>query len=115
MTRITNTDKLVMLLQERLKAASRKGKDVKTAKTGKTVAPAKSGDVALARELANAGHDENDTHHALIQGILSQEFGDRLVNDANFQQIVGQVVEIIKRDPEMRKHLQNSLRELGGN
>ncbi len=114
MTRINNVDQLVLLLQERLDAASRKKRSAKNTKTGHTKAPTHTRDVSVAQDLLDSGNfTENDIQHALIQGILSQEFGDRLVNDANFQQVVNKVVEIIDRDPDMRKLLQESLQELG--
>ncbi|WP_164115906.1 hypothetical protein [Sphingorhabdus sp. Alg239-R122] len=114
MTRINNVDQLVLILREKLEAASRLKKSGKSSKARRAAAPTNTRDVDIVQDLLGSGNfTENDVQHALIQGILSQEFGDRLVNDAKFQQIVSQVVAIINRDPELRGLFAEATRELG--
>ena len=114
MTSIHNVDQLVLLLREKLNAASRKrnGKSGKAGGVGAPVATARLGPVQ--KMLDSGDFTERSVRQALVQGILSEEFGDRIVNDVHFQQLVGSVIDIIDSDPAASALLQESLANLRG-
>lgn len=95
---ISNADRLVLLLrqklQERAKAASA-GKAAGKANANVATPAEPSGVQAMA---AIDGADERALRRALIQNLLADQLGPELVNDAQFQQIVSRVTEAIEED-----------------
>ena len=94
---ISNVDQLVMLLRQRLLERSKilsrdKGSSRTAAYRAKT--PIDSVRALAAIEGVNDGQ----LKRALVQNILTDRFGSRLVNDAKFQQVVDRVTETIEQD-----------------
>lgn len=94
---VSNVDRLVLLLRQRLR--EREGaKGIGRVRSGTTSRAERSGTAqALA---AIAGVDDRQLRRALIQGLLSEQFGARLVNEARFQQVVDRVVDALESDEE---------------
>lgn len=99
---ISNVDQLVLLLRQRLEARATGSKSSKSGKAGgpKSPAPNTSGTGAIAALAAVDNLDERQFHRALIQNILVEKFGEHLVNEAQFQQVVDQVNAYLEADEE---------------
>jgi len=99
---ISNVDRLVLILRQRLQErASVAGK-----RTGKTPAARDRSPNPLeaARALAAVDSvDDRQLKRALIQGVLAENLGKGLINDASFQQMVDRVTETLDGDPDLGK------------
>jgi hypothetical protein len=95
---IANTDRLVMLLrqklQERVKAV-RTGRGGANQKEPRSSASEIGGLEAVA---ALAGVDDSHFRRAVIHSLLADQFGPDLINEAQFQQIVSRVTDMITGD-----------------
>jgi hypothetical protein len=109
---ISNTDRLVILLrqklQERAKSASA-GKSGGMAKANSGAPAEPSGIQALA---ALDGVDERLLRRTLIQNLLADQLGPDLLNDAQFQQIVSRVTEAIEEDGDASQLLSRVVSDL---
>ena len=107
MTSISNVDRLVLLLRQRLEQKA-KGAPSKARTAEGTV-----GGLSAAKALAAlADVDQRQVRRALIQGILSDQFGAELVNESRFQNMVDQVVRIMETDTRARSLLDQVTAEL---
>jgi hypothetical protein len=94
---VSNANRIAMLLRRRLEERSRASAAGRTGR--KTVgsvadAPRRSGvQAAAAEEL-----DDQQLRRVVVENILADQFGDRFVNDAGFQQVVDQVTDAIRQD-----------------
>jgi hypothetical protein len=65
------------------------------------------------RALASLdGVDERGMRRAFIQTLLADQFGQRLLNDAQFQQVVERVTDAIEADPATTRLLSRLLSDL---
>ena len=106
--KITNADQVLVLLEAHLK---------KYGRTKRAGAPAggRERTDALTRARAIAAQDqlsETEIERALIAGLLEDEFGAGIVNDANFQKLVDEVANIVRRDPDANRLLQESIGQI---
>jgi hypothetical protein len=90
MTTISNVDRVILLIRQRLKEHARAA--------GKGPAP-EAGRKSLAEHVralaALEGVDQRAVKRVLIEQILAAEFGADMVNDASFQQVVERVLEAL--------------------
>lgn len=93
---VSNVDRLVLLLRQRLHERDRSSKTNRKAREKKS---ALSAATALA---AVDSVDEYQLRRAIIQGILGDHFGSAVVNEARFQQVVDRVVLAIASDDDAR-------------
>ncbi len=96
MTWVTGTDQVLLLLRERL---SRGGATSDTPRSG---ALARRERAPVTRLRAMAGFDALDPdarRRAVVQGLLIEELGEAVANDAGFQAILGDVMRIIGEMP----------------
>ena len=97
---VSNASRIAMMLrarlQERAKAGAA-GRTVKSESKGSGEAERKG---AVRNAEAIEGLDDRRLKRALIEDILTDQFGTALVNDARFQQVVDQVTEAIEADAE---------------
>lgn len=99
MTRVGNIDQVLLLLREQIRRAG-KGRDAsRKAGIGRT-------DKALARPLDRVRAlatletlGEDEVRRALVRGLLTEELGESVGNDAALQAIVDDVVRIIGEMP----------------
>lgn len=112
MDRISNADRVVALLRQRLmeraKSANARGatREVPTNNKG-----------GLESLQALAGIDGIDDRHlarALIQNLLVDELGPDLINDARFQQAVDRVVDTLEIEPTAARLLSRLVGDLRG-
>ena len=99
---ISGADHIVLLLRQRLaerarassrdKAKSRQADDAEATQT------------PVVQRLASIdGVDDHQLRRALVQNLLTEQFGTSLLNDSQFQQIVGRVTDAIEEDTEASK------------
>lgn len=113
MTRITNTEHVLLLLRGHLERTQRTRR--KHSKTGAVTR--KDGQRGVERAQAIAGSqaaDEADIERAVIAGLLADEFGDALANDPQFHQVVEQIAAIIGRDDAGQTLLRRAIAQLAG-
>jgi len=112
MTRITNVDQVMLLLQSRLQ--SKKKTDKKHGE-GNRVEKKELHQPPLSR-VKNIVKDgvlsEEDIHKALVRGLLTQEFGSSIANDPAFHRIIEDVMGVIRKDESSKKLLQQAMRQL---
>ena len=107
---ISSADTLIILLRQKLRERARvsgRGKAVVSDPVAN--APQTSGLQALA---ALEGVDEHLLRRALVQNLLAEQFGDQMLNDAQFQQVIGRVTEAIEEDPDASSLIDQVLSEL---
>ena len=107
---ISNADRLVLLLRQRLlersKAASR------NATAGPSAAKRSSSLERLQALAAVESVDDRQLGRALIHSVLSEELGAELINEAKFQQVVDQVTETLRSEPTTSSLLSRVLGDL---
>lgn len=99
MTRIGNVDQVLLLLREQLQRA---GKNRETARKQGVARGAPGAPRPLDRARALAALEtlgEDDVRKAVVRGILTEEFGEGIGNDAALQTMVEDVVRIIGDTP----------------
>lgn len=108
MTRITSTSQVLALLRARLERNARSGR-----KSGPAPARTESRPLEKVHELAG-GEDlpEADIARALIAGVLAEEFGEALVAEPRFQQIVDEVRRMIEADTSAKSVLAEAMETL---
>lgn len=95
MTRVGNIDQVLLLLREQLQRSGKTRENSRGAgATRAGLAPARPLDrVRALATLDTLGED--DVRRALVRGVLTDELGDGVANDAAFQRIVDDVLRII--------------------
>lgn len=109
---ISNVDRLVLILRQRLEERSRAFLSSPRSQTsGEPRKPPTRAETLHA--LAAVGDvDDRQIKRSLIQGILAENFGPGLINDAKFQQVVGQVSEALDKEPATAALMARLVREL---
>lgn len=106
---VSNVDRIVLVLRQKL--AERAKMEKKGAAKGKAGAASAPPNIITAL-AAVEGIDERQLRRSFIQSILTDQFGRELLNDARFQQVVGQVTDAIEQDSQARKLLDRLIAEL---
>jgi hypothetical protein len=97
---VSNANRIAMMLRARLQERA------KASAAGRTSRPDAKGSSettkkgAVRNAEAIGGLDDRRLKRALIEDILTDQFGTALVNDARFQQVVDQVTEAIDADAD---------------
>ena len=107
---ISNADRIMAILRQRLreKAAAQAGKAA-TAR-GQPAPQSPVGGLAALAELKGATPAQ--LRHACIQALLSDQLGEGLLNEAQFQQVVSQVVTTLSEDPAAARLLDRVIGDL---
>jgi hypothetical protein len=110
MTRVSNIDQFTLILRQRLlerTKGAQKGRGRAHARTN-----SESG-LARVRELAAIGQaDARQVRRALVEGLLADQFGPELVNEARFQQVVERVSQTLEADEQTRSLLDRVVADL---
>ena len=107
---ISNVDRLVLLLRQRL---TERSKTAASRDAAATQGPRRNEQPSAIQAMAAiVDMDERHLRRALIQNLLSETLGPKLVNEAVFQQVVDRVTETIEADPETARLLQHLVGEL---
>lgn len=108
MTRITNTEQVLILLRAQLERAQRSGR--------KRFAPVKgrNGPMERVRELAAADSlSESEIARVLISGLLAEDFGPEFAVDPRFASLVDDVQRLLESDEAGRTLLKRAIATLG--
>jgi hypothetical protein len=92
---VSSVDSLVVLLRQRLAERSRAGASQTRGKVSGSTGQTAKGVRSLDALAAIDGVDERQLKRALIQNLLTDQFGAHLINDAKFQQIIDRVMDAI--------------------
>src|SRR5262249_19355747 len=103
---VSNADRLALLLRQKLEARAK----ASAARAQSQASPAAPS--AVRAMAAIEGADERALRRAVIQNLLADQFGNALVNDAQFQQVVTRVTETIEQDEEAAKLLSQVIAQL---
>jgi hypothetical protein len=112
LTRITQTDQILLLLQATLAKAQ---KTARSARPGDTAALRQTEVSGLNRLRALAGVEslsDDDIEQALVSAILADAFGPGAANDAGFQQTVRDVTALIRQHPKASALLNQAMNEV---
>jgi hypothetical protein len=96
---ISNVDRLVLLLRQRLDERARAERGEADEVGRRQSEPALTGPDALRALASVEGVDDRQLKRALIQNLLAEALGPGLINDAGFQQVVEQVTETLDAEP----------------
>jgi hypothetical protein len=90
---VSNVDRLVLLLRQRLMERS---KSEPVRKTGRAAERRGLDNVQALAAVESV--DDRQLKRALIQNLLAEQFGAGLINEAKFQQVVDRVTETLESD-----------------
>ena len=107
---ITNVDRLVLILRQKLEERQRASQSSK--KTGQPTSVNQSAVSRFGTIAAIDGVDERQLRRTFIQTLLADQLGEKLVNDAQFQQVVSRVTEAVEEDSAASKLLSRLLSEV---
>jgi len=111
MTRISNTDQVLLLLHEQLDRLNKKrGNGAAKAR------PVSSGTPEPVERLraraARHGLADDDLKRALVRSLLTQQLGEGVANDPAFEAIASDVARVIERTAEGRALMERALSQL---
>ena len=109
MTSISNIDRILLILRQRLSEKSGARIDSGNNKSQNSVVGARQSIGALA---AIEGIDERQLRRTFIQTLLVEQLGGDLVNDAKFQQVVTQVADALEEDAVGRSLIDRLMTDL---
>lgn len=92
---VSNVDRLVLLLRQRLMERS---KSEPARKAGKAAERHAGGLDSVQALAAVENVDDRQLRRALIQNLLAEQFGAGVINEAKFQQVVDRVTETLEAD-----------------
>jgi hypothetical protein len=106
MDSISNVDRIIQVLRQRLAERARNDR-AKPAARKPAQQQASIDPLAAVKDL-----DERQFRRALIQRLLADQFGAGVLNDPKFQQVVDRVTTMIEDDPKFSQLLQTVSSEL---
>lgn len=110
---ISNADRLVRLLRQKLEERKRL-EGAKSPAAVSAVQPRASGAAAsIAGSLARAGVDAPALRRAIVEQLLADQLGAGMVNDAKFQQLVDEVTRIMEADATIAQLFDEAIDGLG--
>lgn len=110
---ISNADRFVALLRQKLaeRADARKGQKAETA-AGETRQRGAELVQGVAARAARAGQDDRKLRRTIVEQLLADRFGAKLVNEPRFQEVIGQVEELMAADPQLSALLGEVIAEI---
>lgn len=97
---VSNANRIAMMLRARLQERAKAGAAGRASRADSKASGEASRKGAVRSAEAIEGLDDRRLRRALIEDILTDQFGTALVNDARFQQVVDQVTDAIEADAE---------------
>jgi hypothetical protein len=101
MDAISNTDRFVILLRQKLAKRAETKELRRTEKTVSRAPAGRDGIRAISGRAARAGANDKILRRTIIEQLLADRFGSALINEARFQEIVDQVTELMASDPSL--------------
>lgn len=112
MDRISNADRVILVLRQRLLERARAGNASRNQKPDDKASTA-PGSLDNLHALAGVQDiEDRQLGRALIQSLLVEELGSELINDAKFQRTIDQVLETLEREAKTRQLLGRLVSEL---
>lgn len=108
---ISNADRLVLLLRQKLEERSRSGGAARAGAKAPTNSQAPSEPSGVRALAAIEGIDERPLRRAIVQNLIADQLGPELINEAQFQQVVSRVTDAIEDDPDASKLLTSVIAE----
>ena len=108
---ISNVDRLVVLLRQRLLERSRTAGPKRSGGATRSD-PSPTGRAALQALATVEGIDDRQLKRALIQNILSDQLGGELINEAPFQQVVDRVTATLEGEQATARLMNRVVEEL---
>lgn len=102
MTRITNSEAVLAAVRAQLQRMAKSGKADKSAKTAKAQTKSLTSRQMIAALSAIEGLSEEDFTKGLVRALLTEEFGEKLANAAQFQSVVDRTAGALREDREFR-------------
>jgi hypothetical protein len=97
---VSNANRIAMLLRQRLQERGRAAAVGKSGRKDVGAAGDALGRSAVRGAAAVEALDDRKLRRVIVENILADQFGNGLVNEARFQQIVDQVAEAIEADDQ---------------
>jgi hypothetical protein len=111
MTRIGNTDQVLLLLREQLQKIGQTRKE----RTGRSGSVRRSTPRPIARLQAAGSFEEGEEfRRTLVRAILTEEMGEAMANDPSFQAVVENVYRMISATPDGQDLIDRAGRQLRG-
>ena len=111
MTRISNTDQVLLLLREQLQKLGQTRKE----RTSRSGTVRKSTPRPIARLQAMGSYEEGEEfRRTLVRAILTEEMGEAMANDPSFQAVVENVYRMISATPDGQELIDRAGRQLRG-
>ena len=111
MTRITNTDHVLLLLREQLQKIGQSRKE-RTSRSG-TVRSSTPRPIERLRAMDSSDEGE-EFRRTLVRAILTEEMGEAMANDPSFQAVVDNVYRMISATPDGQELIDRAGRQLRG-
>lgn len=109
---LSNTDRIVRQIRRRLEERSKA--EVKNRSTGAAKVqlhgPAAVNEIA--GPIARGGLEDDKLQRLVIEQLLADQFGPKLVNDSKFQQIVDQVAQVMVDDAAIGEFFAQAIAQL---
>lgn len=108
---VSGADQLVILLRQKLRERARTSAKDKVAARGQ--AGGEPAGLQTVQALVSVeGVDQGLLRRALVQNLMAEHFGQEMINDAQFQQIVSRVTGLIEEDADASALVVQVLSEL---
>ncbi|MBY0563052.1 MAG: hypothetical protein K2P58_02600 [Hyphomonadaceae bacterium] len=112
MTRISNVDQILLLIQAHLDRLEKSKKSSRTDRSRRAAFAARP-PLERVRELAAADSaSQSELARALIAALLAQEFGNELANDIRFQDLIDRVNDALTADEHASALLASAIGQL---
>jgi hypothetical protein len=111
MTRIGNTDHVLLLLREQLQKIGQTRKE-RTSRSG-TVRKSTPRPMARLQAMGSI-EDGEEFRRTLVRAILTEEMGEAMANDPSFQAVVDNVYRMISATPDGQDLIDRAGRQLRG-
>jgi hypothetical protein len=110
-TKISNSDHVLVLLRAQLERAKKAGQTLKS--QSKAQVNVRQGPVSRVRSMALSDSlSQNEFSRALVSGLLLEHFGEEIVNGAKFQAIVDEIVTQLRESETGSVLLRGAAQEL---
>lgn len=112
MTNVSQVDQAIVLLQERLRRIRKEAAKTGAASTIKVQSTTVRSLHQLESLLALEGLPRKDLRRALVRSLLSEAFGQGVINDLAFHSMSDRITIALEADQDTRRILDDAITEL---
>jgi hypothetical protein len=109
---VSNTDRLVRQIRQRLEERSSAGINVKAGSTDRVRPRGSAAVKAITSPIAKSGIEEEHLQRLIVEHLLVEQLGPKLANDAKFQQVIDQVTQSMTADISTKALMEEVLNQL---